>query len=110
MPVVFTSLLDLPGERGEGGGERIEGEVIYSISQMPQVWIDHQVFERGGELVYRDSHSAPWAAAVNGRLHNSVELKGPPYSSGCNSEQHLIHQHGFSPVEAFYRLEHVRAN
>ncbi len=59
MPVVFTSTLDLDGggeagAAGEGGGEAIGGgeELVYSISQTPQVWLDHQVGERAGELSF----------------------------------------------------------
>ncbi len=50
MPVVFTSTLALessfsPFSMGELGRE------VYSISQTPQVWIDHQLFEVDGELL-----------------------------------------------------------
>ncbi|MFJ8923572.1 amino acid adenylation domain-containing protein [Streptomyces sp. NPDC102415] len=46
MPVVFTSLfLD------HGQGTPI-GEVAYSISQTPQVWIDAQVYEVDGSLAF----------------------------------------------------------
>ena len=52
VPVVFTSLLGLPEGGGEAGGALPEAEHVYSISQTPQVWIDHQVSESRGELVY----------------------------------------------------------
>ena len=44
-PVVFTSLLE--------DAEVLDwlGEQEYAISQTPQVWLDHQVMEHGGELV-----------------------------------------------------------
>ncbi|WP_170158697.1 non-ribosomal peptide synthetase/type I polyketide synthase [Micromonospora noduli] len=45
MPVVFTSLFE-----GIGGHPQI-GEVVYSISQTPQIWIDTQVYEMNGALV-----------------------------------------------------------
>ncbi|MGN9809235.1 hybrid non-ribosomal peptide synthetase/type I polyketide synthase [Micromonospora sp. BQ11] len=45
LPVVFTSLF-----QGVGGHPQI-GEVVYSISQTPQIWIDAQVYERDGALV-----------------------------------------------------------
>ncbi|MEV4820401.1 amino acid adenylation domain-containing protein [Micromonospora sp. NPDC049274] len=45
MPVVFTSLF-----QGVGGHPQI-GEVVYSISQTPQIWIDTQVYEVDGALV-----------------------------------------------------------
>jgi len=47
MPVVFTSLLG-----GPGTDRSFPGEVVYGISQTPQVWLDHQVAEEQGELVY----------------------------------------------------------
>jgi amino acid adenylation domain-containing protein/non-ribosomal peptide synthase protein (TIGR01720 family) len=46
MPVVFTSLLGM----AETGGEELPLELVWSISQTPQVWLDHQVTERGGAL------------------------------------------------------------
>ncbi|MFL5884106.1 MAG: amino acid adenylation domain-containing protein, partial [Thermoleophilaceae bacterium] len=46
MPVVFTSTLGL---EQEGSGFPLEelGELVYAVSQTPQVWLDHQVVERG---------------------------------------------------------------
>jgi amino acid adenylation domain-containing protein/thioester reductase-like protein len=45
MPVVFTSIL------GDLSEMDWLGEMIYGVSQTPQVWLDHQVFERHGALV-----------------------------------------------------------
>jgi pyochelin synthetase len=52
MPVVFTSALS-PAASGQDAGvfSRL-GETVYSISQTPQVWLDHQVLERAGDLVF----------------------------------------------------------
>jgi phthiocerol/phenolphthiocerol synthesis type-I polyketide synthase C len=51
MPVVFTSTL---GQ--EGGGALAPtawlGDLVYGISQTPQVWLDHQVGEDGNDLVF----------------------------------------------------------
>ncbi|WP_041791958.1 non-ribosomal peptide synthetase [Stigmatella aurantiaca] len=51
MPVVFTSLL---GHRSRvpGGGSPFSwlGEVVYAITQTPQMWLDHQVREEAGAL------------------------------------------------------------
>ena len=49
MPVVFTSVLGL---EGLGGGLKSSafGETVYTISQTPQVWLDHQVLEDRGAL------------------------------------------------------------
>ncbi|WP_244117369.1 non-ribosomal peptide synthetase/type I polyketide synthase [Burkholderia gladioli] len=57
MPVVFTSGLGVAGGAGaaDGAGAPREdwlGEFVYGISQTPQVWLDHQVVERGGALVF----------------------------------------------------------
>ncbi|MDM8557743.1 amino acid adenylation domain-containing protein [Candidatus Parabeggiatoa sp. HSG14] len=51
MPVVFTSTLSLNFEQ-DGLALTQLGEVVYSITQTPQVWLDHQVFEQGGALVF----------------------------------------------------------
>jgi amino acid adenylation domain-containing protein len=52
MPVVFTSSV-AQGKLGRDmfnlGGR---GETVYNITQTPQVWIDHQVFEEAGALVF----------------------------------------------------------
>lgn len=60
MPVIFTSTLGLDAleeQRGEseessGSGPLGSLEVVYSIGQTPQVWLDHQVSEHGGALYY----------------------------------------------------------
>ncbi|HDU0748746.1 TPA: hypothetical protein REP73_002424, partial [Staphylococcus pseudintermedius] len=46
MPIVFTSGLGL----SEGRKDVWMGELVYSISQTPQVWLDHQVMEMDGNL------------------------------------------------------------
>ncbi|MFG1285488.1 amino acid adenylation domain-containing protein [Xanthobacter versatilis] len=48
MPVVFTSALDI-----DPAGQKAQrfGEVVESVSQTPQVWLDHQVMEWNGTLV-----------------------------------------------------------
>jgi len=53
MPVVFTGALALAAD-GEDPAEGIRffGEQVYGISQTPQVWLDHQVAEDRGELVF----------------------------------------------------------
>ncbi|WP_341991391.1 amino acid adenylation domain-containing protein [Azorhizobium sp. AG788] len=48
MPVVFTSALEIDPAGQES--QRF-GEVIESVSQTPQVWLDHQVMEWNGALV-----------------------------------------------------------
>ncbi|MEM8664323.1 MAG: amino acid adenylation domain-containing protein, partial [Pseudomonadota bacterium] len=46
MPVVFTSVLDL-----EDAAPPAFGELVASVAQTPQVWLDHQVMEWNGELI-----------------------------------------------------------
>lgn len=52
MPVVFTSLLGLTESDRGAGGFSLPGEVAYAVSQTPQVWLDHQVYEQDGALVF----------------------------------------------------------
>ena len=52
MPVVFTSGLPLESIRDNPHTLDRMGEVVSSISQTPQVWLDHQVMEQGGALVF----------------------------------------------------------
>ncbi len=57
MPVVFTSTLglgssDLIRSDQNTFGSNLFGDVVYSISQTPQVWLDHQVIEQEGTLVF----------------------------------------------------------
>ncbi len=52
MPVVFTSALALQGTADPAAGMRYFGEFVDGISQTPQVWLDHQVSERAGELAF----------------------------------------------------------
>ncbi len=56
MPVVFTSTLNLATQQ-DGGTQDEEDddaqrEERYEISQTPQVWLDHQVAEEGGRLIF----------------------------------------------------------
>ncbi|MDJ0837507.1 MAG: amino acid adenylation domain-containing protein [Acidobacteriota bacterium] len=48
MPVVFTSTL---GAGSPGDSSQI-GKMVYAITQTPQVWLDHQVMEEEGALVF----------------------------------------------------------
>jgi pyochelin synthetase len=52
MPVVFTSALALRTEHDPSDGMRFFGDLVDGISQTPQVWLDHQVSERDGELAF----------------------------------------------------------
>lgn len=55
MPVVFTSTFGLAEQADTGHAERERqagrlGELVYTISQTPQVWIDNHVHDHGGRL------------------------------------------------------------
>lgn len=52
MPVVYTSTIGITpqGPLARYGLPNF-GEVLYSATQTPQVWLDNQVFEQGGTLV-----------------------------------------------------------
>ena len=52
VPVVFTSGLALGPLSKEVASFAGMGELIYGVSQTPQVWLDHQVLEQGGALVW----------------------------------------------------------
>ena len=52
MPVVFTSLLANPQLKQESAfSTGWLGDMVHSIAQTPQVWLDHQVYEEAGTLV-----------------------------------------------------------
>lgn len=59
-PIVFTSRLfsgnTFMGKEEQG---KLFGDVIYSVSQTPQVWLDHQVVEEDGALAWT------WDAVVD---------------------------------------------
>ncbi|AOW99700.1 hypothetical protein BJP34_09730 [Moorena producens PAL-8-15-08-1] len=53
MGVVFTSVLGAGIESEEQLWVNQLGKMVYSISQTPQVWLDHQVLEEQGELIFQ---------------------------------------------------------
>ena len=50
MPVVFTSLLGVNNDGTADVETELMGQMVYNITQTPQVWLDHQVAERSGCL------------------------------------------------------------
>lgn len=52
MPVVFTSTLNHDTLSEDASPEDSLGEFVYGISQTPQVYLDHQVAEEAGTLVF----------------------------------------------------------
>lgn len=68
MPIVFTSGLGL----SEGRKDAWLGELVYSISQTPQVWLDHQVMEMDGKLkIIWDSIDEIFTAQLLDRMFES---------------------------------------
>ncbi|MGO2374338.1 MAG: benzoate-CoA ligase family protein [Pseudoalteromonas prydzensis] len=51
MPVVFSSTLGLGTLGADMSSVSQFGEIAYTVSQTPQVWLDYQVFENKGELI-----------------------------------------------------------
>ncbi len=51
-PVVFTSILHQRTQDEEPADEEDQGSAGFGVSQTPQVWLDHQVRERRGALLY----------------------------------------------------------
>ncbi len=53
VPVVFTSALGVDDNSDtERTTHNTLGEITWAVSQTPQVWIDHQVVARNGELIF----------------------------------------------------------
>lgn len=52
MPVVFTSSIGVGQESGKPFFSLFDGELRYGISQTPQVWLDHQIFEYQEGLLF----------------------------------------------------------
>lgn len=51
MPIVFTSALSFDIGK-EADITTLGGKIVYSLTQTPQVWLDHQIFEENGALVF----------------------------------------------------------
>lgn len=77
FPVVFTSALI----HGSTSSTSFLGEDIYGISQTPQIWLDHQVMERDGELVFN------WDVVEELFPENMIQ---DMFSIYCNFLQKLI--------------------
>ncbi|HZB94544.1 MAG TPA: amino acid adenylation domain-containing protein, partial [Herpetosiphonaceae bacterium] len=51
-PVVFTSMLNMTSGWQKQRLPGVQAETVYSCLQTPQVWLDHQVYEEDGALVF----------------------------------------------------------
>jgi amino acid adenylation domain-containing protein len=80
MPVVFTSTLgqnDQPSSPFAAGLVRMDkNDQVYSITQTPQVWLDHQVAEVDGDLMFNwdsvEELFSPGALDDMWRAYNSL--------------------------------------
>lgn len=52
MPVVFTSAVGHAMPESQGAHFTWLGEEVFTITQTPQVWLDNQIFEDRGDLVF----------------------------------------------------------
>ncbi|MGF1539546.1 MAG: beta-ketoacyl synthase N-terminal-like domain-containing protein, partial [Pleurocapsa sp.] len=54
FPVIFTSLLGNPQIKDRDGDLPLAwlGKIVWGISQTPQVYLDHQVYEEAGALIF----------------------------------------------------------
>jgi amino acid adenylation domain-containing protein len=52
MPIVFTSILTQDTQSSDQELMAWLGDVVYVITQTPQVWLDHIVLEKAGALVF----------------------------------------------------------
>lgn len=69
VPVVFTSGVGVDNTASDGTTTDWLGRFTGGITQTPQVWIDHQVVERNGELVFNwdyveELFDAQWIGGV----------------------------------------------
>ncbi|MFN8008648.1 MAG: amino acid adenylation domain-containing protein [Terriglobia bacterium] len=51
-PVIFTSTLGFEPKDQNSDSFAAQSELVYSITQTPQVWMDHMVTTRNGELIF----------------------------------------------------------
>ncbi|HJV63343.1 MAG TPA: amino acid adenylation domain-containing protein, partial [Albitalea sp.] len=65
MPIVFTSTLALDARQSTTGGLAFFGDLVFGVSQTPQVWMDHQMAEFDGELrLFLDAIEALFPAGL----------------------------------------------
>lgn len=51
MPIVFTGAVGLGGAGRDASAFAGMGELVTSLTQTPQVWLDHQTYEQEGRLI-----------------------------------------------------------
>ncbi len=85
MPVVFTSAIKHASGESSPAAMKWLGDIHYTITQTPQVWLDHQVVEDEGALEY------DWDAVHNlfpaGLLESMFECYQQSLESLAESEQ-----------------------
>lgn len=82
IPVVFTSTLGFGDEHGTHPALSAFGTMVYTITQTPQVWIDHQVREVDDCLDFNwDSVDELFPAGLVDDMFGAYCL--PPENAGC---------------------------
>ncbi|MCP4119511.1 MAG: amino acid adenylation domain-containing protein [Desulfobacteraceae bacterium] len=95
MPVIFTSNI-VYGDL-EGGGSEFPalGDVVYSVTQTPQVWLDHQITEQGNALIL--DWDAVEALFPDGLLDEMFNAYGSLLNLLANSEDAWHSNKGLVP-------------
>jgi non-ribosomal peptide synthetase component F len=101
MPVVFTSVLGYNTlEENDASAYSSLGEVVYNITQTPQVWIDHQVTESNGALQFN------WDVVEDIFPQGMIREMFDAY---CSYLKHLVQQELFSaPVPLLTPESHLQ--
>jgi len=92
LPVVFTSLL---GHQQWDGEESFLDDVRYSISQTPQVMLDHQIHEKNAALKFN------WDVSPNHYAPGVIEKIFADYCNALNRLADAPQMQGFHEQEAF---------
>ncbi|HEY0640001.1 MAG TPA: amino acid adenylation domain-containing protein, partial [Pseudonocardiaceae bacterium] len=107
MPVVFTSALGVAGEVSDHE-PRDFPERVWGVSQTPQVWLDHQVYEERGALVlnwdavdelFPDGVLDAMFAAYLERLHWLVDADWARVTPELTPPAHLAARAGVNATE-----------
>lgn len=108
MPVVFTSMLgmSLDGLAIDQAMTSLLGDPVHVFTQTPQVWLDHQVMEIDGELVFSwycmDDVLAEGAAQAMFDDYHAV-LRAVAAQPDLMNRADLVKLHGDGALEPFAR-------
>lgn len=109
MPVIFTSALsDEIRQKNQKMTDWI-GDTVYTVSQTPQVWLDHVVFEEAGELqgrwnvvkgLFPEGMPEDMLAAYRTFLNRLAESEEPWQEDRNASKRILVPEHQMRQREA----------